>query len=88
MNQVADLIFQALNIPSWAYSLVVVLTLLGVPVARPFDDVRKGMGVKDDAAFQAVNDPTDVTVWHADTLRRGGLRPVVCRVGVAARGLG
>jgi tetratricopeptide (TPR) repeat protein len=31
--QVADLVFPALNIPPWAYSLVVVLTLLGFPVA-------------------------------------------------------
>lgn len=31
--QVADLIFPALGIPDWAYSLVVVLTLLGFPIA-------------------------------------------------------
>lgn len=29
-----------------------------------FDETRKGMGVKDDAVFQSVNDPDDVTVWH------------------------
>ncbi|MDX1662078.1 MAG: antibiotic biosynthesis monooxygenase [Gemmatimonadota bacterium] len=29
-----------------------------------FDEERSEMGVKDDAVFQAVNDPEDVTVWH------------------------
>ena len=31
--QVANLVFPALNIPSWAYSLIVVLALLGFPLA-------------------------------------------------------
>ncbi len=31
--EAADLVFPALNIPSWAYSLVVVLALLGFPLA-------------------------------------------------------
>lgn len=28
------------------------------------DQTRKEMGVKEDAVFQATNDPNDVTVWH------------------------
>jgi len=29
-----------------------------------FDAERRGMGVKGDAVFQALDDPKDVTVWH------------------------
>lgn len=29
-----------------------------------FDSERKGMGVRGDAVFQAVDDPNDVTAWH------------------------
>lgn len=29
-----------------------------------FDAERRGMGVVDDAVFQAVDDGNDVTVWH------------------------
>lgn len=29
-----------------------------------FDDDRKRMGVIDDGVYQAVDDPSDVTVWH------------------------
>jgi hypothetical protein len=29
-----------------------------------FDEARKPMGVKDDAVFQSVDNPNDVTVWH------------------------
>lgn len=29
-----------------------------------FDEERTEMGVEDDAVFQAVDDPNDVTVWH------------------------
>lgn len=29
-----------------------------------FDEERKGMGVKGQAVFQAVDDPNDVTAWH------------------------
>lgn len=28
------------------------------------DDMRKEMGVRDHAVFQAANDPEDVTAWH------------------------
>lgn len=29
-----------------------------------FDSERRGMGVVDHAAYQAADDPNDVTVWH------------------------
>lgn len=29
-----------------------------------FDGERKGMGVRDDGVFRAVDDPNDVTVFH------------------------
>lgn len=29
-----------------------------------FDQERRSMGVTDDAVFQSVDDPNDVTVWH------------------------
>lgn len=29
-----------------------------------FDETRRGLGVRGDAVFQAVDDPNDVTVWH------------------------
>jgi hypothetical protein len=29
-----------------------------------FDPVRRPMGVTDDAVFQSIDDPNDVTVWH------------------------
>lgn len=29
-----------------------------------FDGQRREMGVKDDAVFQSLDDPNDVTVWH------------------------
>jgi hypothetical protein len=29
-----------------------------------FDEERRPMGVTDDAVFQSVDDPNDVTVWH------------------------
>lgn len=29
-----------------------------------FDQQRRSMGVKDDAVFQEINDPNDVTLWH------------------------
>lgn len=29
-----------------------------------FDDERQELGVTDDAVFQAVENPKDVTVWH------------------------
>jgi hypothetical protein len=29
-----------------------------------FDNERRPMGVTDDAVFQSVDDPNDVTVWH------------------------
>ena len=29
-----------------------------------FDSERNGMGVVDHAAYQAADDPNDVTVWH------------------------
>ena len=29
-----------------------------------FDEGRSGLGVVDHAAYQAIDDPSDVTVWH------------------------
>jgi quinol monooxygenase YgiN len=29
-----------------------------------FDPTRRSMGVIDDAVFQSIDDPNDVTVWH------------------------
>jgi hypothetical protein len=29
-----------------------------------FDEQRRPMGVTDDAVFQSIDDPNDVTVWH------------------------
>jgi hypothetical protein len=29
-----------------------------------FDEERRPMGVTDDAVFQSIDDPNDVTVWH------------------------
>lgn len=29
-----------------------------------FDAQRRSMGVTDDAVFQAIDDPNDVTAWH------------------------
>jgi hypothetical protein len=29
-----------------------------------FDNERRPMGVTDDAVFQSVDDPNDVTLWH------------------------
>ena len=29
-----------------------------------FDEKRTDMGVRDDAVFQATDDPNDVTAWH------------------------
>jgi hypothetical protein len=55
-----------------------------------FDQQRRSMGVKDDAVFQSINDPNDVTVWHdfdtAEAARAFGtsdeLRDVMQRAGV------
>ena len=29
-----------------------------------FDDERRGLGVVDDAVYQSIDDPNDVTAWH------------------------
>jgi hypothetical protein len=29
-----------------------------------FDEPRRTMGVKDDAVYQAIDNPNDVTAWH------------------------
>ena len=29
-----------------------------------FDEQRKPMGVKDEAVYQSIDDPNDITVWH------------------------
>ena len=29
-----------------------------------FDDQRRSMGVKDDAVYQSIDNPNDVTAWH------------------------
>jgi hypothetical protein len=55
-----------------------------------FDEERRPMGVTEDAVFQSIDDPTDVTVWHdfanADEARAfvssAALREAMQRAGV------
>lgn len=34
------------------------------PIYEEFDEQRGAMGVTDDAVFQSLEDPNDVTLWH------------------------
>lgn len=83
--QVAQLYFPPLGLPDWAFRLVAVLSILGLPVAAVLAWIfeRTPQGVRRTAAL-TVDDPTRMPRSAVERFALGGAMAVVALAGAAA----